>query len=346
MVYDFEHDDDEQAGSDSPPPPAPAGKAATGQAPANKPASSKVSATPARKAPADQANKETVERMVSGLAGAAFEGMETVGNGISAIWNFNKAVLNTAGQIAEPLMKPLDAMGVSDIVRRPVDAVVTGVEERVALLEEKGREGLTQTGTFTIQAISGTIDAVIDYLSTHPQVDALILSKIDKVLPLLGRNPAVHKLVRDQVDGILPTLADDPRIQQLIQKQAGMYLAQLGKTVDPNLQGVIRTHGDDYVQYLNAHPESVQNLVAGQTIGLTTEIMNEVRERAVTADSVVEMVVRRVLGRKQREQLPPPPPEVQRRAEAARLPSDFVEENSLQKLQTPNGTQGGGTHAG
>ena len=81
--------------------------------------------------------------------------------------------------------------------------------------------------------------------------------------------------------------------------------------------------------YLNAHPEQVQNLVQGQTIGMTTEIMNEVRERAVTADSVVEMLVRRVLGRKQREQLPEPPPEVQRRAEVARLPSDFMDDRCL-----------------
>jgi hypothetical protein len=253
--------------------------------------------------------------------------------------------MRAAGQIAEPLMKPLDALGVTDLVRQPVDAMVNGVEERVAQLEEKGREGLTQTGTLTIQAISGTIDLVLDYLSTHPQVDKLIMTKIDKILPLLGEHPEVQKLVRTQVNSVLPLLADDPRIQELIQKQAGMYLATLSKTVDPNLKALIRLQGDDYIEYLNAHPESVQNLVAGQTLGLTTEIMNEVRERAVTADSVLEMVVRRILGRKQREQLPPPPMEVQRRAEAARLPSDFVEDSATKQLKSPNGAQGGGTNA-
>ena len=134
-------------------------------------------------APQVQQNKEAVERVVSGLAGAAFEGIDTVGNGISAFWNFNKSVLNTAGQITEPLMKPLDALGVTEMVRRPVDAVVTGVEERVAQLEVKGREGLTQTGSFTIVAISDTIDAVLDYISTHPQVDKMISDKLDKFLP-------------------------------------------------------------------------------------------------------------------------------------------------------------------
>lgn len=314
----------------------PTGEKPKGQAPAKQ---IEVGAEP--KVPQ---NKETVERVVSGLAGAALEGIETVGNGISAIWNFNKSVLNTAGQITEPLMKPLDALGVTEMVRRPVDAVVTNVEVRVAQLEVKGREGLTQTGSFTILAISDTIDAVLDYISTHPQVDKLITDKLDKFLPLLSDSPAVQRLVRTQVDAILPSLADDPRIQEVIRKQAGAYIAVLGKTVDPNVQALIRLNGDDYITYLNAHPEQVQNLIQGQTIGMTTEIMNEVRERAVTADSTIEMIVRRILGRKQRDELPLPPPEVQRHADVARLPSDFVDDGSVQKLQAPKPSRNGGPH--
>ena len=294
--------------------------------------------------PKTQQNKETVERVVSGLAGAAFEGIETVGNGISAFWNFNKSVINTAGQITEPLLKPLDALGVTEMVRRPVDAMVTGVEGRVAQLEVKGREGLTQTGSFTILAVSDTIDAVLDYISTHPQVDKLITDKLDKFLPLLSENAAVQKLVRKQVDAILPTLVRDPTIQLLIQEQANAYLDSLSTTLNPKLQALIRQQGDDYITYLNAHPEQVQNLVQGQTIGMTTEIMNEVRERAVTADSTLEMIVRRILGRKQREELPLPPPEVQRRADVARLPSDFVDDGSVKRLESSKPSRNGGPH--
>ncbi len=267
---------------------------------------------------------ETVERVVSGLAGAAFEGLENVNNGISALWNFNKSVLHTAGEITAPLRRPLDVLGVSEFVRQPVEAVVTNVEERVAQLEEKGRAGLAQTSSFTIQTISGTIDAIIEYLRTNPQVDKLIHDKIDQVLPLLANNVEVQKLVRKQVDAILPTLAGDPTIQQLIQTQATLYLATLQGTLDANLQGLIRQQGDAYIDYLNANPQSVKNLVQGQSMSLAGEVMDEVRERTVTADSVAEMIVRRILGRKQREQLEPPPPYVQRRAQTARLPSDFV----------------------
>ena len=130
----------------------------------------------------------------------------------------------------------------------------------------------------------------------------------------------------------------------IIQKQAGTYMAYLGKAVDPNLQKLIRLNGDDYITYLNANPEQVQNLVQGQTIGMTTEIMNEVRARTVTADSTLEMFVRRILGRKQREELPLPPPEVQRRADVARLPSDFVEDGSVLKLPATQPSPNGGPH--
>jgi hypothetical protein len=291
--------------------------------------------------PKVQQNKEAVERVVSGLAGAAFEGIESVGNGIAALWNFNKSVLNTAGQITEPLLKPLDALGVTEMVRRPVDAVVTGVEVRVAQLEVKGREGLTQTGSITILAISDTIDAVLDYISTHPQVDKLITDKLDKFLPLLSESAAVQKLVRKQVDAILPTLVKDPTIQLLIREQADTYLDSLATTLNPKLQALVRQQGDDYIEYLNAHPEPVQYLIQGQTIGMTNQIMDEVRERAVTADSVVEMIVRRVLGRKQREQLPPPPPEVQRRADVVSLASDFVGAAPQASQQAPGHSRNG-----
>ncbi len=294
--------------------------------------------------PQVQQNKEAVERVVSGLAGAAFEGIESVGSGIAALWNFNKSVLNTAGQITEPLLKPLDALGVTEMVRRPVDAMVTGVEVRVAQLEVRGREGLTQTGSITILAISDTIDAVLDYISTHPQIDKLITDKLDKFLPLMSESAAVQRLVRRQVDAILPTLIKDPTIQLLIQEQANTYLDSLSTTLNPKLQALIRQQGDDYITYLNANPEQVQNLVQGQTIGMTTEIMNEVRARAVTADSTLEMIVRRILGRKQREDLPLPPPEVQRRAEVARLPSDFVDDGAVQQLKAPKPSRNGGPH--
>lgn len=267
--------------------------------------------------------QKTIERTVSGLAGAAFEGMEAVGGGISALWNFNKSVLNTVGQVTEPLRKPLDVLGVTELVQRPVEAVTHNVEETVARLEEKGRAGLAQTGLATVEALGGTVDAIIDYLTSNPKVDQLISAQLEKLLPRLADHPAVAALVRKQVAQALPALKDDPAIRELIQAQATAYLVKLQANLDPTLQALIRQQGDAYIDYLNAHPTAVQTLVQGQSMSLANDVMNEVRERTVTADSVAEMIVRRLLGRKQRPELPPPPADVQRRAETSRLPSDF-----------------------
>lgn len=270
-----------------------------------------------------QDNRAAIERTVAGLAGAAFEGMETVGGGIAALWNFNKGVLRTVEQATEPLRKPLDSLGVTQLVQRPMEALAQNVEGTVARLEEKGREGLAQTGLFTVEAIGGTVDAVVTYLADNPKVEQLISAQIEKVLPLLADHPAVKELVHRQVVHILPALKDDPAIQELIRAQATAYLTSLQGALDPSLQALIRQQGDAYIDYLNAHPTAVQTLVQGQSMSLANDVMNEVRERTVTADSVAEMIIRRLLGRKQRTDLPPPPPEVQRRAETSRLPSDF-----------------------
>lgn len=271
----------------------------------------------------NQDNQKAVERVVTGLAGAAFEGLETVEGGISALWNFNKSVLRSVGQATEPLRKPLDALGVTEMMQRPVEALTKGMEDTVTRLEEKGRAGLEQTGMLTIEAIGGTVDAVVAYLTQNPKVDALIAAQLEKLLPLLATHPAVEELVLKQVALALPKLKDDPAIQALIQAQATTYLNNLQSTVDPALQALIRQQGDTYIDYLNAHPTAVQSLVQGQSMSLANDVMNEVRERTVTADSMTEMLVRKLLGRKPRIDLSAPPEEVQRRAETSRLPSDF-----------------------
>lgn len=302
-------------------------KPGQGKAEPGKPAHDKPAQDKPEDAKAGLDRQKTVERVVTGLAGAAFEGLETVEGGVAALWNLNKAVLRTAGKVTEPLRKPLDALGVTELVGRPVEAIAHNVEETVARLEEKGRVGLAQTGQITVEAIGstvgGTVDAVLAYLTSNPRVDALISAQVERLLPLLASHPAVEDLVRKKVAAILPQLKEDPDVRALIQAQAAAYLANAQKTLDPTLQGLIRQQGDAYIDYLNAHPTAVQTLVQGQSMNLANEVMNEVRERSVTADSLAELIARRLLGRKQRADLPPPPVEVQRRAETSRIPSDF-----------------------
>ncbi len=62
----------------------------------------------------------------------------------------------------------------------------------------------------------------------------------------------------------------------------------------------------------------VQELVQKQSTGLAGEVIEEVRERAVSADTLMERMARSLLRRTPREQLPEPPAAVRIRAEHIR----------------------------
>ena len=62
---------------------------------------------------------------------------------------------------------------------------------------------------------------------------------------------------------------------------------------------------DASMEQLGQAPE-LQNLVKMQSAGLTREVLDEVRSRTVTGDYVAEGLVRRILRRAPRRDLPPP----------------------------------------
>ncbi len=70
---------------------------------------------------------------------------------------------------------------------------------------------------------------------------------------------------------------------------------------------------NDIIDYLADKPE-VQNLIAGQTTGLAAEVLDEVRERTVSGDSFLEGIVRAVLRKTPRAELPPPSVEIRQSA--------------------------------
>ncbi len=70
---------------------------------------------------------------------------------------------------------------------------------------------------------------------------------------------------------------------------------------------------DDFINYLGDKPE-VQQLIAGQTTGLAGEVLDEVRERTVSGDSFLEGIVRAVLRKTPRAELPPPSVEIRQSA--------------------------------
>jgi hypothetical protein len=284
----------------------------------------------------------TSERAMEAVVGAAVETGELARRGARSILGINRRVW----RMTEPARQPLDALGITAAVQRPVQAVAERVEAQVDTLQAIGRSEVEASRQRVIGTLGGTIDGIIAYLTDNAQVDALIHAQVDKLLPFLAGHPAVESLIEVQVDKILPKLVDSPAIQRLIEaqvaqflpkladdfaiqtlirQQAGAYLLYLSQNSE-QIQALIRQQGDIYIEYLNDHPDAVQNLVSGQSLGIAGQVMDEVRERTVTADTVAEMFVRRILGRRARTEIDEPPDVVQRRATAAVLPSDFVQQ--------------------
>jgi hypothetical protein len=74
---------------------------------------------------------------------------------------------------------------------------------------------------------------------------------------------------------------------------------------------------DDTIGSFADNPE-IQGLITTQTTGLVEEIVEEVRERSFGVDLFLEGIIRMILRRKPRYQLPTPPIVVQKRAKTLR----------------------------
>lgn len=70
---------------------------------------------------------------------------------------------------------------------------------------------------------------------------------------------------------------------------------------------------DNSIQYLTSNTE-VQELVQSQSVGLIGEIVEETRERTLSADYYLEAWARTILRRPMRSELPEPPQELKTRA--------------------------------
>ena len=79
------------------------------------------------------------------------------------------------------------------------------------------------------------------------------------------------------------------------------------------VETAIHERMDSSIQYLANDPQ-VEELVTAQSASLIDEMVEEVRERTISADDFLEGIVRTTLRLPLRSELPPPPPELKKRA--------------------------------
>jgi len=275
------------------------------------------------------------EQAMDGVIGVAAETGQLARRGARSVLGLHRRVW----RMTEPARRPLDALGVTAAVQ----AVAGRAEARMDALQAIGHSEVELSRQRVVGTLGGVIDGIIAYLADNPQVDALIGVQVDKLLPQLAEHPAIERLIDAQIEKILPKLAQSEAIHDLIAAQVERLLPELAQSegihdliavqvaqilptlaIDEQIELLIRAQGDKYIDYLNEHPDKVRNLVSGQSVGLAGQMLNEVRERTVTADSVAEMVVRNLLKKKPRSDVAEPSAIVQARAASRILPSDFV----------------------
>lgn len=109
----------------------------------------------------------------------------------------------------------------------------------------------------------------------------------------------------------------EKRYNQLIERgrDSLTYWIDLGREIEPESRMLAtltyQEIVDEFISAL-ADNQEIRALVAQQGISLAAGVRDEVRERTVTVDNIVEDLARRILRRQPREELPAPPPEVQR----------------------------------
>jgi DNA primase large subunit len=79
------------------------------------------------------------------------------------------------------------------------------------------------------------------------------------------------------------------------------------------VQSFTRSTVDESISFLSSNPD-IQELVQSQSSSLVSEIVEEIRERAITINTIIEGNIRRILHLKPRSAIPPPPEEVRARA--------------------------------
>ncbi|MBK8051173.1 MAG: hypothetical protein IPK16_31170 [Anaerolineales bacterium] len=107
-----------------------------------------------------ETDRTPITRAGDALIGAAVEVEQVVSGGIAAVFGLNKRLW----KVTEPLRAPFDALGVTELVTKPVEAVATRVESTVVRLEEQGRDALENSTGVAAQTLGIPITAVLTAL--------------------------------------------------------------------------------------------------------------------------------------------------------------------------------------
>jgi hypothetical protein len=178
----------------------------------------------------------------------------------------------------------------------------------------------------TAALVRAQAEQFVAHVEQNPHlVGPMVEGVAARTMEALARNPAtLHSLARVVANDYVAYLSRNP---QLLDGAAGSYLTHLEQnpqqldglvqtvaerflsSIEENpapVESVVQFVGDRYMDHLTENPDSVQELLAGQSADIATEIVMEVREQAVTFDQRIDKIVRNIFRLKPRTDTPVP----------------------------------------
>lgn len=162
----------------------------------------------------------------------------------------------------------------------------------------------------TRAALVGLLFEVEDHLQDSLQLGGRVLNLVGRVMTPLAR-PVVENRWVNRLAARGEAEVARWQARGSLESAAGKQLAQTA----------LKNTVNAYIESLTNNPE-VRELVQTQSTGLANEAIEEVRERAVSADKLLEGMLRALFRRTPRKLLPPPPIEVRESATKLRPPQE------------------------
>jgi len=173
------------------------------------------------------------------------------------------------------------------------------------------------------QTVENAIDPLTDNFLMRPVKNRYleIKTQADETLQRwfeLGRSEdpqarAIARATTNQIiDRVVEHLESSDSTEALVRTQADAYIQFMLE--NPDLANtLVEAQADQYLQHVQENPELMQALIQDQSLGMAAELMDEVRERTVTADTIIERFVRGIFRKQPRTS--ETSPEVRRLAE-------------------------------
>lgn len=179
------------------------------------------------------------------------------------------------------------------------------VQAPTVYLEQYTSEEAEQRRQTLIGLVFDLQDRILRGLATFHRVETLADRAVSPVLAPITKS-RLFRPIRNQFD----------KLVDRGQEQVDQWV-QIGKVEEVHSRELVKTATlttvDTSIDYLSTNPD-VKELVQSQSTSLINEIIEEIRERTVSGDTLIEGIVRAVLHLTPRHNLPEPPLEVRMRA--------------------------------